>query len=163
MLLLLAGCFDASEEGGPQLLTPDQVEFYWDTSFNGYEDNLGALVPMDLMVYDGISGEAIEAIRLDISLAGGEGLVVPPEAVGFLDVEECSECEYLWDSYRDQYFVLPGGDSALSNSLSLETDATGLARVYVFVDAFDEEDFDVELDVRIDMGEISRHVVLVAE
>jgi hypothetical protein len=118
---------------------------------------------MDLMVYDGISGEAIEAIRLDISLAGGEGLVVPPEAVGFLDVEECSECEYLWDSYRDQYFVLPGGDSALSNSLSLETDATGLARVYVFVDAFDEEDFDVELDVRIDMGEISRHVVLVAE
>jgi len=164
MLLLLAGCFDAAEEEGPQLLTPDQVEFYWDASFNGYEDNLGALVPMDLMVYDGNSGEALEAVRLDISLAGGEGFVVSPEVVGFLDVEECSDCEYLWDSYRDQYFVLPDGEGAPSNSLSLETDDTGLARVYVYVDAFDEQVFDAErLDVSIEMGKISQRVVLVPE
>jgi hypothetical protein len=163
-LLLLSGCFDASEEEGPQLLAPEQVEFYWDASFNGYADNLGALVPMDLMVYDGVSGEALEAVRLDISLAGGEGLVVPPEALGFLDVEECAECDFVWDSYRDQYFVLPEGDLALDNSLSLETDDTGLARVYVFVDAVDDHGFgNSRLDVQIGMGDISQTVVLVAE
>lgn len=163
-LLLFSGCFDASEEEGPQLLAPEQVEFYWDSSFNGYEDNLGALVPMDLMVYDGVSGEALEAVRLDIAIAGGEGLVVPPEAVGFLDVEECADCDYLWDSYRDQYFVLPEGDGALANRLTLETDNTGLARVYVFVDALGEESFgNSHLDVRIGMGDSSQTVVLVAE
>ena len=162
-LVLLGGCFEPTEMEGPQLLTPERVEFYWDQSFNGYDDSLGALVPMDLMVYDGLSGEALRGVSLDISISGGDGLIVEPDSIGFVDVEECSECDYLWDSYRDQYFVIPKGEDPAS-VMSIDTDATGLARVYVYVDAFVTDTGDVpQLDVRIDMGDVTQIVALVAE
>ena len=78
-------------------------------------------------------------------------------------MEECSECDYLWDSYRDQYFVIPKGEDPAS-VMAIDTDATGLARVYVYVDAFVTDTGDVpQLDVRIDMGDVTQIVALVAE
>ena len=163
ILFLLAACSEAVELEGPQLLTPERVEFYWDQSFNAYDDALGSLVPLDLMVYDGLSGEALRGVPLAISIAGGEGLILDPGSIGFVDVEECVDCDHFWDSYKDQYFVLTAG-SAPESEASLETDATGLARVYVYVDSV-ESSFEglSQLDVRIEMGNQLQHVSLVAE
>lgn len=132
-LALLSGC--GSETGEAQLLVPDDLEIHWDASFNGTEDGLAALVPVDVMVYDGATGEPVGAVPLEIQGTDPGALLALPSAIDLVSGEESDDA--WWDAWHDRYFHLV--DDA-SSTLATETDPTGLARVYLLVDRLDRED-----------------------
>lgn len=140
----LIGC---SEEGrtsvGAQLLVPDSVEVRWDDRLNQSADGLGILVPVDLMVYEGATGEPLDFVRLDVNTSA-DAVVLDLDDVEPL-ASDCVDC--VWDSGRDRYVVLPDPNDAQQPLL---TDADGLARIYVWIDAFptaQNELLPIEVDV----------------
>jgi hypothetical protein len=146
--VLLAACETGIEDA--QLLVPEDVEVAWDPSFNGVDDGLCAMVPIDVMVYDGTSGEPLHDAALEVRT--NDALLVFEDGISPIEPDECPDCAVVWDAYRDQYFLVedPEENTAI---ISLETDSSGLAQVYVFVDAFPEVDGDVEpLTVEVTMG-----------
>lgn len=155
-LLLAFGC--AEEVAEPELLLPTAVSVEWDAAWNGADDGLGALVPVDVMVYDGATGEPIEGVEVLVSAADEGVLPVPVE--GVLVVDDETDTDALWDASRDQYVAFdtdlvplvsasdPDGDYEPSDrealeyldELLLETDDGGIARLYLYVDAFPRSD-----------------------
>lgn len=117
--------------GDPQLLVPEDVDVGWDVSYNRADDGFAVLLPADVMVYDGTTGEPLDGAGLDLVGRNAGVMLVDPEMV-----EIAGEEALWWDAWRDQYFEL---DAYPERSLHMQTDATGLARVYVFVDWFPGE------------------------
>lgn len=138
VVLTTGACVPQVAADGAALLVPEDVELHWDDSYNAVEDDLGALVPVDVMVYDPNTGEPLESEVFQLRGAGVR-FVTADEDVLF-DPNPCGP-PCVWDAYRDQYVevdVRMGRDSAES-SVILSTDELGLGRVHVFVDAFPEE------------------------
>lgn len=163
--LLLAACGLEGSASDPQLLVPDDVMLRWDESFNGVEDGLAALVPVDVMVYDGTTGDPLGDVELVFEGEVPGALLVLPEGVVLVDDELCLECEPWWDAWRDRYFEL-AEDEGLEpvGTLTVQTDETGLARVYVFLDSFQGGTRDGGLDpasVTVTMGELDEAFSLV--
>ena len=147
LLLGTSGCVELGAEE-PELLVPDDVALRWDTAFNGAGDDLVALVPVDVMVYEAESGEPLESVVIDV-IAEDEGThVVAFDTVLPLDAEDCEGTPCLWDAWRDRYLEL-----APLAAGPLSTDADGLARLYLMVDAFpvDGADF-APVSVLVSMG-----------
>ena len=142
-LALLSGCGETADSGETQLLVPDDVSLHWDLRFNGQDDGLGALVPVELMVYETESGEPVGGVVVKVQSEHDGMVIVPLEDVVLVDSGECDDCAFLWDAWRDQYFEyafveqaeIPGG------SIEVETDENGLVRVYLYVDAFPNSEF----------------------
>ncbi len=156
LLLLAAACVeDESVPGGAQMLLPDDVLLHWDGSFNGADDGLVALVPVDVMVYESESGEPLEAVRVDLYTDAASTFMVPSEGVSAADVDDCLDCVLSWDAYRDRYLVVDERDLT-PTPLRLETDEDGLARAYVWVDAFPSEADDGDQD----MAPVAVHVTM---
>lgn len=134
--LVLGGC--AVSDGGAQLLVPDQIGVDWDGSYNAVNDGLGALVPLDVMVYDGASGRPLSDVTVTLFVDDGEDVVaVPVGAARFVDPSMPESDAALWDSRHDQYLTLsPPSDTDGGRTVALSTDRAGLARWYLFVDAF---------------------------
>lgn len=136
--LAALGSACASPDAGVQLLVPADVEFSWKAAYNEEGDGLAAILPVDVMVYDGESGVPI----------GGSWVELWSDGAALVRVDQvepgeawCARC--LWDAYRDEFVELPGagpreeGVSGGQAPLIVETDAAGLARVYAVVDAVD--------------------------
>ena len=139
--LMMVACVDDGFTGDEaQLLVPDHIAVQWDDSFNGEADGLGALIPVDLMVYEGGSGEPLGQVdlRLDTDID-----VINDGAIDVL-ASDCLDC--VWDSGRDRYV-----DWGATTS-SVQTDDDGLARVYLWIDAFAG---DQPLTVDVEMGRVS--------
>ncbi|MCA9493082.1 MAG: hypothetical protein KC621_24295 [Myxococcales bacterium] len=134
--LVLGGC--ATSDGGAQLLVPDQIGVDWDGSYNATDDGLGALVPLDVMVYDGASGRPLADVTVTLFVDDGEDVIaVPVDAASFVDPSLPESDTALWDSRHDQYLWLsPPSDTDGGRTVALSTDGAGLARWYLFVDAF---------------------------
>jgi hypothetical protein len=164
-LVLVQAC-DDDLSSGPRLLAPEEVSFAWDEAWDEADDGLLALVPLDVMVYDGATGEPRADAELALRVSGGA--LLPVEAVEAGE-DGCADC--VWDAWSDLPVRLFGvasvasvasvaGDGAQAWSsvavagsaadgwvdvhiagtpglaaLNLRTDARGLARVYVVVDA----------------------------
>lgn len=124
--LLAAGCV---EEEQPRLLIPHGIEVAWEETYNPEGDGNGALVPVDVMVYDGATGEALAHMPLALWTEHDGAWPVPAEGVVLADPE--LELAF-WDASSDQFVTLELGD----DPLGLITDPTGLARGYVYVDSF---------------------------
>jgi len=132
-LLLVGTVACVEEEGVPELLVPDDLALHWDRAFNGEEDDLVALVPLDVMVYEAESGEPMSGIDIAVE-PDGVAWVLPFDGVMPLTAEDCETERCAWDAWRDRYVsFLPGSDDPVA------TDADGLARVYLVVDAFPED------------------------
>lgn len=115
-----------------QLLVPSEVEVDWDEAFNGADDDIAALVPVDVMVYDGLSGEPVVGEEVVIRTNASGVRLLHVDTVRTADVDQD---DTVWDVWRDRYVSLDeGADPALA--LAARTDSTGLARVYVMVDEF---------------------------
>ena len=134
--VLIAASACVAEVEGSDLLTevlpPEDIGLLWDDSFNGIEDDVVAIVPVDVLVYD---------ISLDLPVQGVDVLLTPdhqdarvlaPESVDLLDPSDCMDCEGTLDIYRGFYVEY----IADSYQASVVTDVDGIARAYVEVDAF---------------------------
>ncbi len=145
-LAVLSGCGESAESDA-QLLVPDDVSLHWDLRFNGEDDGLGALIPVELMVYEGLSGEPVEGVLVKVQSEDEGTVVVPIEDVALVDSEDCDDCAFLWDAWRDQYFEYAFvGDELPGPAIEVQTDENGLARVYLYVDAFPDNGFANEGD-----------------
>jgi hypothetical protein len=142
----VTGCTEEDRSSfGAQLLVPDAIDVQWDERMNARDDGLGILVPVDLMAYDGATGEPLHEVRVDV-VADADALVVHVDDVDTL-AADCPEC--VWDSGRDRYVALPDGPSTPDGGIL--TDEDGMARVYVWIDAFPNEgDEPVQVDVDVD-------------
>lgn len=128
-----------------ELLVPDDLEIGWDAAFNEEVDGAVALVPVDVMVYalGAGEGEPVAGVELELSVAagpGGRAGFVDAERVAWVEDDACDDCAPLWDMHLDRAFWLVGeGESALDSvapQYRAVTDTSGLARAYVFIDAF---------------------------
>ena len=156
-LLFAAAC--AEEGSDPQLLLPDAVAVAWEPAYDAQGDGLGALVPVDVMAYDGASGEPLGDVELLLWTNDGVAWPVASDQVFVVDPDACPRCELLWDARRDQFLDLV----PVVDTLPLSTDADGLARIYVYVDAFpaseDGDEF-ASLPVVVSMGDAEQTFLL---
>ena len=56
VLLLLGACVEEDADV-VRVLVPEDVDLHWDASFNGEDDGIAAVVPVDVMVYVDETGE----------------------------------------------------------------------------------------------------------
>lgn len=127
----------ACDASDVDVLVPADVELQWDASFNGANDGLAAVVPVDVMVYRTESGDPVDRVEIELTTNNFGAAPLSADHVAVTEPERCDgECDLVWDAYRDRYFELgPASDDGV---LRVMTDATGLARVAVVVDVFDE-------------------------
>lgn len=144
LVLAVACAEDARTAEGAQLLVPEAVQVEWDDQFSEADD-VGLLVPVDLMVFEGSSGEPLDFVRVTVGAEAG-AQVLELDAVEMVPTD-CDDC--VWDAGRDRYVVLPA-DGAPAADRTVLTDADGMARIYVWIDAFPtDEDGDL-LPIAID-------------
>jgi len=156
-VLLLVACGVDATSLEPQLLVPQDVEIGWDTSFNQRDDGRAVLVPIDVMVY-AATGEPVEGAR--VGLAGSSGaLLARADAIVTLAADDPRDG--WWDSWRDRYFLFAPGEEPVF-ALDLETDATGLARGWAFVDRFapDEGPGFAPAQVTVTLGDVEDSLLL---
>ncbi len=137
LTVVLVGCAVEESASGPQLLIPDDVAVDWDQSLNDVDDGLVALVPVDVMVYDSQSGEPLDGVEVALGGTAPDTFLLSAFDVqpGYLHDNISAADEALtWDVWRDRYVDL--SDVDVTDHLTVRTDATGLARVYVLVDRF---------------------------
>jgi hypothetical protein len=127
---LLVACGDP---GAPELLVPDAVSVQWSDAYDGADDGLGSVVPVDVMVYDSASGEPLAGVALTVS-SEHDGTWVLPD--GALVPEENGSGPVLFDARHDRYLALQLDEAdALVGSRQVVTNADGIARVLLFVDS----------------------------
>jgi hypothetical protein len=73
----IAGCTATSE---PELLVPDVVSVAWSDAYDAEGDGLGAIVPLDVMVYESSSGAPLANIVLTIASEHDGTWVLPDGA-----------------------------------------------------------------------------------
>jgi hypothetical protein len=133
--LVLAAC-DA-ETGGVALLPPDDVELHWDSAFNADDDGLVGVVTVDVMVYEALTGAPLDDVA--VVLDAERARILLPEAVAPAD-DRCSPDEpcddVVWDASQDRYLVVYAPSD---EPVTLWTDADGIGRATVYVDAFPTE------------------------
>jgi hypothetical protein len=138
---LFMGCSSAAE---PELLAPDAVSVAWAESYNESGDGLGALVPIDVMVYDGASGQPLAGVSLQLSTEHDGTWILPADAVvrGVHRADDVSSAtgpssELVWDARHDRYLELGVDSSRLAaGSATFATGPDGVVRAQVFVDHF---------------------------
>jgi hypothetical protein len=137
-VLLLAACGRDEALEGAQVLVPEDVEITWDASFNREDDGVGALVPVDIMIYHGATGQPLEAVSMEVRSPWA--LLFRPDEVLPAKPGTPPECAEAWDVREDANLALCPNEEEISEALRLHTDPDGLARVQVWVDAFPVED-----------------------
>ncbi len=124
-----------------------EIDVPWDPAFDGAGDGLTALVPVDVLVYDGESGDPLEHVVVEIGVAAGMAEVESDVAYVAVDVASCVDCPFVWDAYGDRWVErLDGSDLWNHNRAfdgaegrSVHSDADGLARFTLAIDAFPME------------------------
>ena len=152
-LALSLGCLSDLGHQAPssyQVDTVDSVLLVWDSSYNDYDDGLGALIPIDALVTDEYDMPRPD-IRVEF-ISGSSGIYVLPEAAiqevdppdpqeagsnctpgaEDYDIENCA----WYDSDRDRYFELSSTYSSeyKPNYAVIATDEVGRARMWIYVD-----------------------------
>jgi hypothetical protein len=113
--------------GTPHVLAQSDVEFPWNAAYNQVDDHLAAVLPLDLMIYDGESGEPVPGVEVELSSTSATFVEADAVLSGTVDCDAC-----LWDAYRDEYIDLP--PEAGVEPLVVTSDAAGLVRAYAVVD-----------------------------
>lgn len=124
-LVLLAAC--TSEDAPVSVLVPQLVEFPWDAAYDAPDDGRVALLPLDVMVYDRLTGEPLAGA--DVSVSSDVASFVPADAV-VAAPPGCVDC--VWDAYRDEFVEL---DVDAVTPWVATSDDDGLVRVYARVDS----------------------------
>ena len=134
-LLLFASACVAEVDAGAlvtEVLPPDDIGLIWDESFNGVGDEVVAVVPVDVMVYDVELDAPLQGVEVSLTPDQPDVRIVAPEALDLLDPADCVGCAGALDTYRG-FFV---ASLDVFGDEPLYTDVDGIARAYVEVDAF---------------------------
>ncbi len=154
----VAACATNAE---PELLVPDAVSVAWSDAYDGTDDGLGAVVPVDVMVYDSATGAALQGVELAIASEHDGTWVVPagrvvaadtprPDAAGldvaadplagaaaWLQDAELESMQVLFDTRHDRFVTIDADRSELlAGATTVVTNSEGVARVLLFVDRF---------------------------
>jgi hypothetical protein len=81
LTVVVAAC---APELGSEVLVPDQVPVVWDAAYNGVDDGLGALVPVDVMVYDGETGQPIPGLAVEVWTMASAAVPIALESAFFV-------------------------------------------------------------------------------
>jgi hypothetical protein len=141
-LAALSACATDDVAEGPQLLLPGDIDLEWDRSFDGVGDGRVALVPVDVMVYDAETGEPLAGVALDVHVLAGDAGIVAPHDVLLVDPDEPHQDGVVWDAWRDRWFAFADPTAAAEPAARLATDDWGIARFWLFADAFPADDAD---------------------
>jgi hypothetical protein len=128
LAVMASGCVAA--EDSEQVLVPEDVDVRWDRAFNAVDDGRAAMIPVDVMVYRGESGLPVGDVDVTAFAPTGEVALVDPASV----VPADGDADAFWDAWSDRYFAVD--DARIGGPLRLTTDAVGVVRFYVWVDAF---------------------------
>jgi hypothetical protein len=123
---------DVAASDGAQLLVPFDIEFSWNEAYNEADDGLVAVLPLDVMVYDGATGEPLFA---ELEVSSVDARFLEPMQLG-AGAPGCEAC--VWDAFRDEYVEFPR--DAVGEPVTIETDADGFARLYALVDVLPERE-----------------------
>lgn len=160
-LLLLGGCaLDEGDGFGDTLLVPVDVELHWDAAFNEVDDGLGAVVPVDLMVYESTSGAPREGVELIVH-PPADAAVLRDADLTPVAPEDCRDCTLFWDAWRDRYYAVDT-EPAFAEPVRVSTGPEGLARVHLLVEAFRADGGGFEpADVQVHTDGATQHFRLV--
>lgn len=142
-VLILSACAD--NPVGAELLLPEELSISWESAYNGRDDGLGALVPVDLMVYESTTGDPLPDVAVSAWTDDIAARPVPVEGLRLVSEDELEDVDLeaepasgassrsmrAWDATRDQFVSFVPVDV-----LDLRTDEGGVARMYLYVDAF---------------------------
>lgn len=129
--LALSGCGVGAPEGA-QVLLPERVEIAWHSSLNPAEDGVGALVLIDALVYEAGRGEPLPGVALELHPEGVRAVLDADRYPAGTAPE--GPTEGVWDARQGAWYALEGGSA--SEPVVVVTDGDGLARFYLFADAF---------------------------
>lgn len=154
-LLALAAC--GVEESGAQLLVPETIAVPWESSFNRTDDGIAVLVPFDIMVYDGTTGTPLDGVAIEVRGTSPGATVLPSNAISLV----APGPDALWDAGRDRYFEAAGAELVLHT----DTDASGVCRAVLLVDAFPTDGVGELLPatVTVTMDGVEEYFLLVPE
>lgn len=109
------------------MYAPGDVEFRWNIAFNEVGDGMTAVIPLDVLVFDEVTGEPLA----DVAVTWSSDAASFAESDGLRAAEDgCDAC--VWDAWRDTFVeVLP---DALALPFEARTDADGLSRVHAVID-----------------------------
>ncbi len=185
-LLGLAGCLPATGVQAPyeaNLSLPDDVEISGD-SVGGYDDDIGALILLDVLVFSDETGLPMNNIQVEL-LSNTSGVyLIPSSAVKLVagpaevSEEQCvdadgnylddapDECYWIYDSSGDQYiqFASDFANSYKPNYMRGATDGSGILRAYIYVDAMPEDSAGNYIDAAISvmLGHVTETFTIVA-
>ena len=99
------------------LQLPEDIVLAWNQAYNETEDGIGALVMMDLLVYDADSGYPMDNIRVEVMSLWGGIYPIPQTAIktvpgpgqpaagecdadgdGQIDLDAPDACSWFWDT-----------------------------------------------------------------
>lgn len=148
LTLGVAAC--APEAGEADVLAPGDVEFRWDPVFNEIDDGAAAIIPLDVMVFDDLTGEPLADVAVTWHADAAAFAEADAVMVGDADCESC-----IYDAWRDTFVEIVDGEGGNEGDtvvpLRTRTDADGLSRVYAVVDAVDVDPAEGFLPVRVDV------------
>lgn len=130
---LLGACATAPEVV-PALYVPDAVPVDWDRGWDGEADGLAAVVPLEVMAYDSATGHPLADVAVSVWSADPVRIsAVPVDRLDWAGEDPAGEG--WWDARRDAWFVVSEADRTDAEGTDVVTDADGLARLYLVVDA----------------------------
>lgn len=156
---IVLGVVACTEAPTAELLVPHTTPVRWAETYDAPDDGVGALVPVDLMAYDSVSGEPWSDMAITVWAEGENVWPVPDTEPVAVDPDVCVTCELWFDGEGDD-FIEP---LAYRSGLTLRTDDDGLVRLFVFVDAFPSrtaEGNPADLAVFATMGTLEESFVL---
>lgn len=132
-----------------EVYAPGDVEFRWNTAFNESDDGLTAVIPLDVLVFDEVTGAPLA----DVAVIWSSDGAAFADADGLRAADDrCDAC--VWDAWRDTFVeVLPG---ALALPFAARTDADGLSRVHIVVDRVEPFPGGGFLPIRVDITAAGR-------
>lgn len=182
-LTLSLGCLSDLGHRAPSGYTMEvggSVTLVWDSSYNDYDDGLGALVPIDVMVMDN-DGNPAPDIRVEF-ITGSSGVYLLPEAAiqevdppnpeaegsnctpgaEDYDIETCA----WYDSDNERYFELSTsytGDYKPNYAIAA-SDEFGTVRMWAYVDALgttgDESSSFLPTGITVSLGHTTSQVTI---
>lgn len=154
----LAGCIPSTGVPAPisaGLLVPESFQVYWSIDFNERDDQIGAVLLLDAVVFDLSTGVPMDNIQMEWSTNFGGAYLIPDSAVkivppprvedeatcdvdgdGVIDSDAPSGCSWTFDADTGQYYEFSGDFSSDYHPTYMigKTDNSGRMRVYLYID-----------------------------